>query len=228
MRHAALLIGSVLFIAINAGAQINVANTGDTFARVTLTPSENSLSLPILPATPAGITAAPTPLAAVNVDPPQYVQSVYENYRWQAYVGYEYIRFYEVPSITVNTNGFTYGLVYYLKDWIGLDGELNVTHLHELNTGGWLLMGGGGPRFRWSGPRGIELWGHAIGGYSHLTPQTAFGNEHAPAYELGGGVDINTSHRRFAYRAEADMVATRYFNTYQYSPKISVGLVIKF
>jgi hypothetical protein len=228
MRHAALLMGSVLFIAINAGAQINVANTGNTFAQVSLTPSENSLSVPVLPATPAGITAAPTPLAAANADPPQYVQSVYETYRWQAYVGYEYVRFYEVPSITVNSNGFMYSMVYYLKDWIGLDGEINATHLHELNTGGWLLMGGGGPRFRWSGPRGIELWGHAIGGYSHLTPQTAFGNEHAPAYEVGGGVDINTSHRRFAYRAEADMVATRYFSTYQYSPKVSVGLVIKF
>src|ERR1700733_9193507 len=105
MRHAALLIGSVLFLAINAGAQVNVANTDDTFS--------------------------------------------------------------QVPAITVNTNGFMYSLVYYVKDWFGLDGEFNATHLNELNTGGWFLMGGGGPRFRWSGPRGIELWGHALGGYSH-------------------------------------------------------------
>jgi hypothetical protein len=228
MRHAALLIGSILFIAVNAGAQVNVANTGDSFLQVSLAPPENSFSLPVLPATPAAITATPAAPTSVNADPPQYVQSVYETYRWQAYVGYEYVRFYEVPNITVNTNGFMYSLVYYLKDWFALDGELNATHLHELGTGGWLLVGGGGPRFRWSGPRGVELWGHAMGGYSHFTPQTAFGDEHAPAFEVGGGVDINTSHRRFAYRAEADMVGTRYFGTYQYSPKVSVGLVIKF
>jgi hypothetical protein len=173
---------------------------------------------------PASSPASP----AVAPEPPQYVQSVYETYRWQAYVGYEYLRFYEVPNLTVNTNGFVYGLVYYLKDWIGLDGELNATHLHELNTGGWLLLAAGGPRFRWSGPRGVELWGHVMGGYSHLTPQTAFGDEHAPAFEAGGGVDINTRHRRFAYRVEADLVGTRYFSTYQYSPKVSVGMVIKF
>src|ERR1700735_364851 len=228
MRHAALLIGSILFIAINAGAQVNVANAGGAFSQVSLVPSENSFSLPALPATPAGITATPAALTAVNADPPQYVQSVYENYHWQAYVGYEYVRFFEVPKITVSANGFMYSLVYYVKDWIALDGELNATHLHELNTGGWLLLGAGGPRFRWSGPRGVELWGHAMGGYSHLTPQTAFGNEHAPAFELGGGVDIKTSDRHISYRVEADMVGTRYFSTYQYSPKVSAGLVIKF
>jgi hypothetical protein len=228
MRHSALLLGFVLLVAINVGAQTNVANADDTLSQVSLLPSENSFSLPLLPPTPAGISAAPAGPITANPDPPQYVQSVYETYRWQAYVGYEYVRFYEVPNVTVNTNGFMYSLVYYLKDWIGLDGELNATHLNQLNTGGWLLVGAGGPRFRWSGPRGVELWGHVMGGYSHFTPQTAFGDEHAAAFEAGGGVDINTSHRRFAYRAEADMVATRYFGTYQYSPKISVGMVIKF
>jgi hypothetical protein len=227
MRHVAFLIGSILFFAISAGAQINVANTAETFSQVSLlTPAANSFSIPALPATPVGITA--TPPAPATADPPQYVQSVYENYSWQAYVGYEYLRFYQVPAITLNTNGFMYSLVYYLKDWVGLDGELNATHLHELNTGGWFLLGAGGARFRWEGPRGVELWGHAMGGYSHATPQTAFGAEHAPAFEVGGGVDINTSHRRFAYRVEADMVGTHYFSTYQYSPKVSVGMVIKF
>jgi hypothetical protein len=229
MRYAAFLIGSLLFMAMNAGAQVNVANTGDTFSQVSLlTASGNSFSLPVLPPTPAVITATPAPATTVNADPPQNVQSVYETFHWQAYVGYEYIRFYEVPAVTVNTNGFMYSMVYYLKDWIGLDGELDVTHLNELNTGGWLLVGAGGPRFRWSGPRGLELWGHAMGGYSHFTPQTAFGDGHAPAFELGGGVDYNPHYRRLAYRAEADMVATHYFSTYQYSPKLSVGVVIKF
>ena len=229
MRHAALLMGSVLFMAMSASAQVNVANTDETFSQVSLlTPSGNGFSIPALPASPAGITGIPAVPTTINADPPQFVQSVYENYRWQAYIGYEYVRLYEVPAITVNSNGFMYSLVYYLKDWIALDGELNATHLNELHTDGWLLVGAGGVRFRWSGPRGVELWGHALGGYSHLTPQTAFGDEHAPAFEAGGGVDINTNRRRFAYRLEADMVGTRYFSTYQYSPKVSVGFVIKF
>jgi hypothetical protein len=231
MRHAAFLIGSVLFIAINAGAQVNVANTApvDTFSQVSLlTPAGNSFNLPALPAPASLIASTPATGTSVEADPPQYVQSVYETYRWQAYVGYEFTRFYEVPAITKNTNGFMYSMVYYLKDWIGLDGELNATHLNQFNTGGWLLVGAGGPRFRWSAPRGLEVWGHAMGGYSHFTPQTAFGNDHAPAFEVGGGVDLNAHRGRLSYRVEADMLGTRYFNTYQYSPKVSVGVVIKF
>ena len=150
MRHAGFLIGSILFIAMNAGAQINAANTApaEPFSQVSLlTPSENSFNFPVLPAPEGLITATPRALTNVEADPTQYVQSVYETYRWQAYVGYEYLRFYEVPAITKNSNGFMYSMVYYLKDWIGLDGELNATHLNQYNTGGWFLLGAGGPRF---------------------------------------------------------------------------------
>jgi len=231
MRHAGFLIGSILFIAMNAGAQINAANTApaEPFSQVSLlTPSENSFNFPVLPAPEGLITATPRALTNVEADPTQYVQSVYETYRWQAYVGYEYLRFYEVPAITKNSNGFMYSMVYYLKDWIGLDGELNATHLSQYNTGGWFLLGAGGPRFRWSAPRGLEVWGHVMGGYSHFKPETAFGADHAPAFEVGGGVDIAAHRGRLSYRVEADMVGTRYFSTYQYSPKVSVGVVFKF
>jgi len=228
MRYTSFLFGAILFFAINVNAQINVVNppASDAFPQVALlAPSENSFGFGALPSASPGITAAGA--TGLIAEPPQQVQSVYETYRWQAYIGYEYLRFYQVPAITLNTNGFTYSMVYYLKDWIGLDGELDATHLNEFNTGGWLLLGMGGPRFRWSAPRGLELWAHVLGGYSHFTPQTAFGNEHAAAYEAGGGVDIRFR-SRFAYRVEADMVGTHYFNTYQYSPKVTLGFVIKF
>ena len=138
MRNAGFLIGSILFIAMNAGAQINAANTApaEPFSQVSLlTPAENSFNFPALPAPEGLIIATPPALTNVEADPPQYVQSVYETYRWQAYVGYEYLRFYEVPAIAKNSNGFMYSMVYYLKDWIGLDGELNATHLNQYNTG---------------------------------------------------------------------------------------------
>jgi hypothetical protein len=230
MRYASFLIGAVLLLAINVNAQINVVNppSSDAFPQVALlAPSANPFGFGALPAAaPAGITgisATGAPLA----QPLQQVQSVYETYNWQAYIGYEYLRYYQVPAVTLNTNGFTYSMVYYIKNWVGADGEFDATHLNEFNTGGWLLLGMGGARFRWSAPRGLELWAHVLGGYSHFTPQTAFGNEHAPAYEAGGGVDIRFR-PRFAWRIEADMVGTHYFDTYQYSPKVTLGLVIKF
>jgi hypothetical protein len=230
MRHSSILCGAVLFFAVNVSAQINVVNppASDAFPQVALlAPSASPFGFGALPAAaPVGIigtSAAGAPLA----EPPQLVQSVYETYRWQAYIGYEYLRFYQVPAVTLNTNGFTYSMVYYLKDWVGADGEFDATHLNEFRTGGWLLLGMGGARFRWSAPRGLELWAHVLGGYSHFTPQTAFGNEHAPAYEAGGGIDIRFR-PRFSYRVEADMVGTHYFSTYQYSPKVTMGLVIKF
>jgi len=231
MRYASFLIGAILLVGINAGAQVNVVNppANEAFPQVALMASSGeSFNFTGLPAAEAGITGAPSPATGLASEPPQYVQSVYENYAWQAYIGYEYLRLYQVPAITKNTNGFTYSMVYYIKSWFGVDGELDATHLSEFGTGGWFLMGGGGPRFRWSAPRGLELWAHALGGYSHLTPQTAFGSEHAPAFEAGGGVDINSHHRRLAYRIEADMMGTHYYNTYQYSPKVTAGIVIKF
>jgi hypothetical protein len=231
MRYVSLLIGAILLVAMNAAAQINVINppTNQAFPQVALMASSGeSFNFTGLPATTAGLTSTASPAANPAVDPPQYVQSVYENYAWQAYIGYEYLRLYQVPSITKNTNGFTFGLVYYINNWFGVDGELDATHLSEFGTDGWFLMGGGGPRFRWSAPRGLELWAHVLGGYSHLTPQTAFGDVHAPAFEAGGGVDIKSFHRRLAYRIEADMMGTHYYNTFQYSPKVTAGIVIKF
>jgi|SRR5580704_4856192 hypothetical protein len=231
MRYVSFLIGAILVVVINAGAQVNVVNppANETFPQVALMASSGgSFNFTGLPATTVGIAGVSLPAASPTAEPPQYVQSVYENYAWQAYIGYEYLRLYQAPSFTKNTNGFTYSMVYYINNWFGLDGELDATHLSELGTDGWFLMGGGGPRFRWSAPRGLELWAHALGGYSHLTPQTALGSEHAPAFEAGGGVDINSHHRRLAYRVEADMMGTHYYNTFQYSPKVTAGIVIKF
>jgi hypothetical protein len=81
---------------------------------------------------------------------------------------------------------------------------------------------------RWSAPRGLELWAHGLVGASHYTPQTAYGNQGAFAYEVGGGLDVTGHHRRFAYRFEANMIGTKYFNTYQVSPMGAAGVVFKF
>lgn len=176
------------------------------------------------PFTPAANASTANPAA----DPPQTVYSVHVNYNWQAYFGYTFFRFYEVPGTQLDTNGFNYSMQYYFFDWFGLDGEFAATKTRQSATNGWFLFGGGGPRFRWSGPRGIELWGHVLVGYSNFTPQTPFGDQQAFAYTAGGGADINILRSRWAWRLGADMVASRYFSTYQYSPKAFTGIVFKF
>jgi hypothetical protein len=121
-----------------------------------------------------------------------------------------------------------WSIAYYWKDWLGFEGEMAATKGTQFGQNSWFLFGGGGPRFRWSGPRGLELWGHVLVGGSHFTPQTSFGKQEAFAYEAGGGVDAHSPWPRLGFRVGADMVGSHYFSTYQYSPKIFAGVVFKF
>ena len=259
MRYVLVLVGIVSLATFSAAAQ-GVQNNSllltlpfaSPFA-APASPGPTSATLPYVTGTSASLTLATltseTPAAPANASlatldagiaspassaaaepEPQYVQSVHQQYAWQAYVGYTFFRFYESshPTVHENTNGANWSIVYYWKDWLGIDGEMSATHGDQGGQSSWFLFGGGGPRFRWSGPRGLELWGHALLGGSHFTPQTPFGKQEAFAYEVGGGVDINTPKNRFALRFGADMIGSHYFSTYQYSPKVSAGLVFKF
>jgi hypothetical protein len=219
--------------------QANPPQENPAYARLLATPYFSLAPLAGANATPLALAAATSPPApftpAANAspaspaaDPPQGVQGVFVNYNWQAYFGYTFFRFYEVPGRQLDTNGFNFSMQYYFTNWFGLDGEFAATETTQSHTNGWFLFGGGGPRFRWSGPRGLELWGHVLVGYSNFTPQTPFGGQTAFAYTAGGGGDINILRSRWALRLGADMVATRYFSTYQYSPKAFAGIVFKF
>ncbi|HTZ74565.1 MAG TPA: hypothetical protein VMB47_11635 [Candidatus Aquilonibacter sp.] len=162
-------------------------------------------------------------------DPPQYVRSVFQTYNWEAYFGYTFLRFYASPALTRNTNGVNLGVVYYPGGkWFGVDTEALGTFGSLLNVTEKFVMAAGGGRVRWQGPRGIEVWAHGLAGYSHFLPQTALGGQSAFAFETGAGVDLNLRHERWAVRLAGDMVGTSYFQTHQYSPKASAGIVIKF
>jgi hypothetical protein len=234
MRNFAISLGVVFVFAFSASAQSNPAtspsavsplpefalNAPTAAAPVVLAESSAAVSSPS-----EALPAAPSASAAL----PQDVHGVYQKYSFQLYGGYTFMRFYEVPSITQTQNGFNVGGVYYYKSGIfGADGEMVATFGSALGFKSRFAFAGGGPRFRWSGPRGVELWGHGLIGGANLTPRTAFGAQGAFGYEVGGGVDISAHSRRLAYRAEADLLGTRFFNTYQYSPKVSVGIVFKF
>ena len=159
----------------------------------------------------------------------QGVYGVTQNYNFQLYGGYTYVHFYELPGITGNLDGFNASLVYYPRagHW-GLDGEFLAAFAPQNGVSTTLEGVLGGGRFRFPGPRRIEIWAHALGGGAHFTPKTPYGSENALTFEAGGGIDLTPTHRRIALRIQADVLATYFFSTYQYSPKISAGIDYKF
>jgi hypothetical protein len=159
----------------------------------------------------------------------QGVQGVGFQTNSEAYVGYTYLRFYALPTLTENTNGFNASIAYYPRDhWYGLDGEIAATFASESGGSSSLFLGMGGGRIRHRALRGTEVWVHGLAGGGHSTPKMPYGGEGAFAFEGGGGIDIGAHNRRLAYRIEADVVGTRFFDVFQYSPKVSVGIVFRF
>ena len=247
MKRLGIFLGFGLALAATAPAQSNQGYASSSPSASVTTPSASAtasapqpFSLFAFNATPANspapvsttvsdsesLPAAPQP--ATPAPPPQDVQGVYQNYYGEAYFGYTYLRFFEVPGAQRNTNGFNFSVQYYLRDWIGLDGEFVSNFGSELGQTSRFLVGMGGIRIRKSGPYNTELWAHMMGGGAKYLPQTAFGSQSSLAYELGGGVDLQAHSRRIAYRVALDAVGTNFFNTYQVSPKVSVGVVFKF
>jgi hypothetical protein len=232
MRHTVILFILVFSAAFTAGAQSLVSTSLPLSPSFNLDPASAApTGIRLTPFTTAVDASAPAPaplsLSLAPAPPPQDVTSVFQSYSWQLYLGYTFFRFYELPAVTENMNGFDINMVYYLKDWVGVEGDLSATHATQRDVSSWFAFGGGGPRFRWSARRGLEVWAHALVGISHFTPQTPFGNQHAIAYTFGGGVDLPFK-PRWSLRVGADAVGSQYFSTHQWSPKASVGVVFKF
>lgn len=237
MRHSALLIGAILIFTTGAGAQNGGGELLPQSAGFTRASATRAImaSAPLLaeagqPGSPAiSDPAVSSALSGPGAQQAPSVYGVFPTYNWQLFVGYTFLRFYEVPSVTEDLNGLDIGMVYYPKGlWVGGEGDMTAAFGSQNGQTARFLTGMGGVRFRWSAPRAIELWAHGLAGGSHYLPQTIYGNQSAFAYEAGGGIDILAHHQRLAYRAEVDAVGTRYFNTYQYSPKVAVGIVYKF
>lgn len=220
MRYVWGVLGLVVFFAGSSRAQVS-ANTSLILSSTplsTLAPATDPgirLATPALPQGPGGSRGGET-------------VSIYQHYSWQFAIGYTFFRFYEVPGVTKNLNGFTYSMGYYFKDWVGVEGELTGGLGSLAGQTAEFVFGGGGPQVRWSLPRRVEVFAHGLAGHAHFTPRTPFGGEDTFAYELGGGIDITAHHRRLAYRLGVDMLGTQFFHTSQFSPKLTTGIVLKF
>lgn len=241
MRYVSMLLGVFLLFAFQAVAQENAGNTAlmtsPEFAAVTsAAPSGSAATTPVsavtsmAPAAPtfSATSAIPATPAASEPASPQNVYGVFQNYSTQAYLGYTFFNFTQTSGTHISMNGFNASMQQYLKSWFGLDGEMFGTWGSQKYPAQNFVWGGAGPRFRWSAPRGLELWAHGLAGYAVSHPRTPNGSTSAFAYEVGGGVDINAHHQRWAYRIQADAVGSNFFGTYQISPKISAGIVYKF
>lgn len=246
MKQTAVLLGAILVVfSIRANAQ---ENPNYSLPQVSLVQDSVPSELPAVDtqmfamntapvAGPLAGTSSPAPLpssssSAAPQDRPS-VFGVFQNYSWQIYAGYSFFRFYAVGGprgITENMNGLDLGIVYFVPKvtWIGIEGQYVGTWGSLFNHGSQFDLGMGGARFRWSIPLGMVIWAHGLGGRTTFIPQTAFGGQNAWAYEVGGGLDIGGHARRWGYRVEADWVGTRYFGTYQNSPRISAGIVFKY
>jgi len=224
MRSAALVLWASLVFAGGAAAQVNPANN------LLLNSQFPALAGAVPAAISAANLAAPLPEAAAPSSATRVpVYGVVQDFNFQVYGGFTYVRFYELPGTTGNLDGFNVSAVYYPHaGHFGLDGEFLATFAPQNGVGTTLDAGMGGGRARIFGPRGIELWAHALAGGGHFVPKTPYGSQNAFVFEAGGGVDLTPSHRRLAYRVEADLLGTYFFGTYQYNPKVSIGVVYKF
>jgi len=231
MRRTVVLLAAILIFALHAGAQFN---TSDSLPEAPLTPAPTfaTSGTPLFAlATPPALPS--DPLAAGGGGTPQVptVHGVFPDYYWRIYASYSFFRFYIAsrPSITKNLNGIDLGVVYYPHlGWIGLEGQFVGEWGSLYKQSAEFGLGAGGVRFRWSAPREAEVFGHALVGGARFVPQTALGGQGAFAFEVGGGVDLGSHRRRYAVRLEGDLVGSRFFSTYQYSPRFAAGFVFKY
>jgi hypothetical protein len=141
---------------------------------------------------------------------------------------YTFVRFYEIPQTLPDEHGFTVSGAYYPRKWIAANLEFTGGFGKQAGESSQLFFFGAGPQFRWPASDNMELWVHGLLGYAHFAPQTPYGSESAFGYEAGGGIDLHARNRRVAYRLAADATGTRFFGTYQCSPKLSAGIVFRF
>jgi hypothetical protein len=222
MRYAGLLLS--LVFASSAAAQVNPLGDAPLASPVPM------FAVAVPPAGPGPFPGpVPVPAPAPEANGRQPVYGVLEDLDFQLYGGFTYFRFYELPGLTGNLDGFNISLVYYPHaGHLGVDGEFTVGFAPQNSFGTTLDAGMGGGRFRVTALRGVEVWAHALAGGAHFVPKTPYGSETALGFEAGGGVDFTPRGQRIGFRVQGDLLATYFFSTHQYSPKISVGLVYKF
>lgn len=234
MRLITCVCGLVALFASSAIAQSNPSDSvllASSTPVVTADPSPAGAPVASIPASGAYSASAPAASAgsAQFGGPPAT-----PDYNWQVYIGYTFVRFYELPKVipfpnglTFNSNGLNIEGVHYFRslNWVALEGDAVGTY-GSVPSSKFALVGGGA-RVRWQAPHDLELWAHMTLDLAHILPQTSFGGQTSFAYQIGGGVDYFT-HFNIGARVETDLIGTHFFSTYQRSIQLSAGVVYRF
>ena len=184
-------------------------------------------AVPSLPGAPLR-GGEPAPASPPSSPPGDSTVRVYRNYRFQYYAGFTFITADNLPNSIRPRDGFENSLTGYVVPKLGLEGALFTTFGWQYGERSRLVFGAGGPRYRWLTRNGFQGWGHALIGGTHYTPQTANGPQLAAAYEAGAGIDLLRPHAHIGFRLSGDIVATHFFSSWEYNPKLSAGVVIAF
>jgi hypothetical protein len=229
MRQVATLLGAVLLFAFGAGAQTSVTTVPavSDWAPVASTsgPRLFAMASPEPAAEPFGFGHRFLPGVGGN----QPIYGVMPDYNWQVYGGFSYTRFYQAPGSVDNFAGFDFAVAYYPHiRWIAAEGDISATFGSQAGQSADLVTAMGGVKLRWPPGSGTNFWVHGLAGTAYLSPKSVYGSQNAFSYELGAGVDLTPRRSRVSYRVEADIVGTFFFGTYQYSPKVTGGIVYRF
>jgi len=155
---------------------------------------------------------------------------------WQIALGYQYNRDNLVGS-PFNTHGLNVSATRFFGRWFGVEGQLGTGFFgttgqttNPPNLSAKSVFVGAGPRLALRSRSRYEPWIHLVVGLEHYRfSQTAgvLGSNNALAGSAGGGLDVYLM-PHIAFRAEADMVGSRFFSTNQRSFQIIGGVVFGF
>ena len=171
--------------------------------------------------------AAPVASAAMAAPAPQVIYRGTENERWELGLGFTYLKF-RSPAIDQNMLGLDTAVVYFPRDWIGVEGNITAAFGGTIFVDDRTKYGGftGGPKIvmrrgRW------EPWAHALVGMAHVNPQLAGVGKNGVAVQVGGGADYRLS-GNLAVRVEGDWVLTHLYSLVQNNFQVVTGLVLHF
>ncbi len=187
----------------------------------------------------AALTAPAESPASPSPSPTRY--STGETVPWQVSVQYLFIRIRPGTGSGFNLHGFDAAVLRYTNDWFGIEGNVGAAFGNTPSTlttfnptapslRAKVIVFGGGPHITYHNASRIEPWGHALFGATHLRrTQTGAGPGSTTAFTfaVGGGADFKIRPRLF-WRAEGDLLMTRFFSAFQKNFQIKTGIVLNF
>jgi len=173
-----------------------------------------------LPAASSAAPAAPAP-------DPRFLFGSVDDYRWQAVIGYEFVRF-RSDVFDASLNGVNAGVAYFTNNWFAVEGNWVAAFgggVFGGETAKYLLFTGG-PKIVWREHK-LEPWAHALFGGLHMYPQTAYSGLTSFAFQIGGGVDWRFTPVA-ALRLSGDWVRSELYSGSQNNFQIGVSFVYNF